>query len=48
MPLDVWEALTARITTAISGIPDFQSVELDTDEADDMGAFWLAIASGIQ
>ena len=46
MPLEVWDALTAHVANAASQVRDLRPTQLDDNQANAMGEFWLAIASG--
>lgn len=46
LPVEVWDALTNHVGTAITSGGDLQSVALDDAQAARMGAFWFDVASG--
>ena len=45
LPVEVWDALTNHVATAIPGC-DVQPVTLDDAHAARMGSFWFDVASG--
>ena len=46
LPVEVWDALTNHVGTAITSGGDLQPVALDDAQAARMGAFWFDVASG--
>lgn len=46
LPVEVWDALTNHVGTAITSGGDLQPVALDDAQAARMGAFWFEVASG--
>ena len=46
LPVEVWDALTNHVGTAITRGGDLQPVALDDAQAARMGAFWFEVASG--
>jgi hypothetical protein len=48
MPSEVWDALTRHVFKKVAASQDFEAGDLSDQEAETMGEFWLAIASGVQ